>query len=92
MVLYFFFVIKMLNIIIIVVLLVVCGILIAACYFVQRLYPKNLDVMVVSAGGGGTTYFMEYLSEYTSLNHSSNWDGLKHASYLDHSRIKECKP
>ena len=45
-------------------------------------YPKNLDCIVASAGGGGTTYLLNYLHEHTSLrtNDLVNYDGLKHPS------------
>lgn len=41
------------------------------------------DVLVISAGGGGTTYFMDYLLNNTDLkiNHKDDKDTLKHISF-----------
>lgn len=44
---------------------------------------KKYDVLVISAGGGGTTYFMDYLSKNTNLkmNDINDKDTLKHISF-----------
>lgn len=44
---------------------------------------KKYDVLIISAGGGGTTYFIDYLSNNIDLkiNHKGDIDGIKHISY-----------
>lgn len=53
---------------------------------------SDLDVWVVSPGGVGTTFLMEYLSKYVRLNHPYDDDGLKHwpapPAELSNNRIK----
>jgi len=40
---------------------------------------NNIDVLVVSPGGVGTTFLMNHLSSYVKINSPSDVDGLKHA-------------
>jgi len=46
-----------------------------------RVVIKNLDVLVVSYGGVGTTFMIDYISRYKSVNDSKNSDGLKHTPW-----------
>lgn len=39
---------------------------------------KNIEVLIVSAGGVGTTFLMEEIGKYKTTNCSSNTDGYKH--------------
>jgi hypothetical protein len=43
---------------------------------------NKYDVLIISAGGGGTTYFMDFLLKNTNLkiNHKDDKDKLKHIS------------
>jgi len=39
---------------------------------------KDIEVLIVSAGGVGTTFLMDAIGKYKSINQSSNSDGYKH--------------
>ncbi|WP_234572570.1 sulfotransferase domain-containing protein [Rhodohalobacter sp. 614A] len=45
------------------------------------LVPANLDVVVTSYGGAGTTFFMEFLSQFRTINHLHDTGNLKHTAY-----------
>ena len=56
--------------------------------------PIKLDVLVVSPGGGGTTYVMGQLKAHTNLrmNSISDRDRLKHISFTRISNIRRVAP
>ena len=39
---------------------------------------KDIEVCVISAGGVGTTFLMEFLSKYKKLNNPYDYDDIKH--------------
>lgn len=45
------------------------------------LVPTNLDLVVTSYGGAGTTFFMEFLSQFKTINHVYDAGNLKHTAY-----------
>lgn len=45
------------------------------------LVPTNLDLVVNSYGGTGTTFFMEFLSQFKTINHLYDTGNLKHTAY-----------
>ena len=46
----------------------------------HRIYlPKNVDVVVASFGGVGTTFLCDFLSQYRKTNDSHDADGIKHS-------------
>jgi hypothetical protein len=45
---------------------------------------QDLDCLVVSGGGSGTTTLIKFLSQYISVNHIGDKDGLKH-KYKPHA-------
>lgn len=57
-------------------------------------YPKNLDCVIMSPGGGGTTYLLKYLHERTNLktNDLVNYDSLKHPSLQTLSNLSLASP
>lgn len=42
------------------------------------LLPKKIEVLIVSAGGVGTTFLMKEIGKYKHINNFSNKDGFKH--------------
>jgi len=45
----------------------------------KTIFLKNrIEVLVVSAGGVGTTFLMDAIGQYKTVNNSSNLDGYKH--------------
>lgn len=42
------------------------------------LVDKEIEVLVVSSGGVGTTFLMKHLSKYVNINDFNNIDGFKH--------------
>lgn len=53
-----------------------------------------LDVLIMSPGGAGTTYFIQYIKQYTSLkvNDYRDVDGLKHISMGHLNRLCDAQP
>lgn len=45
------------------------------------LVPTDLDLVVTSYGGAGTTFFMEFLSRFKTINHLYDVGNLKHTAY-----------
>lgn len=43
-----------------------------------RIIPKRIDTLVVSYGGVGTTFLIEFFDRYRSVNDAYDRDGLKH--------------
>jgi len=50
--------------------------------FTENFDNKKYDALIISPGGGGTTYFLKYLNDNTDLkiNHIHDIDGNKHIS------------
>lgn len=50
---------------------------------------KRYDALIISPGGGGTTYFLEYLKKNTNLqcNDTYDLDGFKHMSFNKEHKI-----
>ena len=55
----------------------------------EYLDNKRYDALIISPGGGGTTYFLKYLKKYTNLqfNDTNDLDGLKHMSFNKEQKI-----
>ncbi|MBI3333889.1 hypothetical protein HYZ97_00165, partial [Candidatus Pacearchaeota archaeon] len=45
---------------------------------VQKKDLENLDVLVASCGGVGTSFFMRFLNRFKKVNCVNNCDGFKH--------------
>ncbi len=41
--------------------------------------PRNIEVVIASAGGAGTTFLLSYLAQFKNANHPGDADGLKHS-------------
>lgn len=52
---------------------------------------KNIEVIIVSAGGVGTTFLMKEIAKYKTTNCSSNSDGIKHSMIPPISKNKKLK-
>lgn len=79
---------------------VICSILsYIVCSFVlvnksiEMFSNKIYDVLIISAGGGGTTYFIDYLSNNTDLkiNDVNDKDTLKHISFNRKNELNNVK-
>jgi len=46
---------------------------------VRIILPKNIDVVVASVGGAGSTILLSYLANYKTTNRLGDKDGLKHS-------------
>lgn len=55
------------------------------------LAPKNLDIIVSSYGGTGSTFFMEFLSRFKMINHKYDVENLKHTPYPPFSIVPSQK-
>jgi hypothetical protein len=44
----------------------------------SKILPKNIDVLVASYGGVGTTFLTNFISKYKRTNHPYDDDGFKH--------------
>jgi len=44
------------------------------------LIPKKLDLIIVSYGGVGTSFLLDFFSKYKQTNHKFDLDGFKHSS------------
>ena len=57
-----------------------------------RLYiDKDIEVCVISPGGVGTTFLIEFLSKYKTLNHPYDFDDIKHLPIPPLSKNKRLK-
>ena len=52
---------------------------------------KNIEILIVSAGGVGTTFLMNFIMEFKSINHRYDYDDLKHNSLPPISKNKNLK-
>ncbi len=43
------------------------------------LLPRNIEVVIASAGGAGTTFLLSYIAQFKKANHPGDADGLKHS-------------
>jgi hypothetical protein len=57
--------------------------------FKENFDTKKYDALIISPGGGGTTYFLEYLNKHTNLKYNDihDKDGLKHMSFNKENKI-----
>lgn len=46
-----------------------------------RIIPKTIDTLVVSYGGVGTTFVIDFLQKHRNVNDSQDTDGLKHLPF-----------
>ena len=53
--------------------------------------PKDIDVVVCSAGGVGTTFFINHINKYLNTNHVGDGDIFKHISFPPISYNSEIK-
>lgn len=53
--------------------------------------PKNIDIIVASYGGVGTTFLVEFLSKFKNINRADDSDGIKHSILPPISRDKKMK-
>lgn len=56
-----------------------------------RVVPQNIEVLVTSAGGVGTTFLSEFISDFRRTNCSYDRDGLKHLPVQPISRNSNLK-
>lgn len=53
---------------------------------------KQVDLLVVSPGGAGTTFVLEFFGQHMRTNYAkSEWDGLKHINRPDHPILRDCR-
>jgi hypothetical protein len=57
----------------------------------KEIVNKDLDLLVCSFGGVGTSFFIKYISQYKIVNHVSNEDGLKHLAHPPIAKNKNLK-
>lgn len=55
------------------------------------LLKKEVEVLIVSAGGVGTTFLLKAIGKYKTTNHISNFDGFKHITIPPITRNRNLK-